>query len=285
MFARLGAQDIRKTSQGTIDFRLQRQLRAYAKLDAPPHRVKPIPVQVVRHALACAYSAGGTEATKAISDMIAIAFFFLLRPGEYTGDRKDSDPFRLEDIQVFVGRTRYSGAHLLTLSPTVLGAATGISLTFTTQKNSVQGEVIHHGCSGSLTLCPVKAVLRRILHLREHTHDLKTPLASYFQANKLRAVAAKDVTSALRLSVATIGPSLGFLPEDISARSLRAGGAMALLCANIDKNVISLLGRWRSDEMMRYLHVQAQPVMKHFAQKMLVSGEFHLVPGQTVPSQ
>jgi hypothetical protein len=36
---------------------------------------------------------------------------------------------------------------------------------------------------------------------------------------------------------------------------------MALRCTNVDKNVISLLGRWSSDEMMHYLHVQDQPVM------------------------
>ena len=60
---------------------------------------------------------------------------------------------------------------------------------------------------------------------------------------------------------------------------------MALLCANVDKNVISLLVRWRSNEMMRYLHVQAQPVMKHFTKSMLLAGEFQMVLGQTVPSQ
>jgi hypothetical protein len=98
-------------------------------------------------------------------------------------------------------------------------------------------------------------------------------------------VDAKDITLALQLSVASLGPTLGFLPKDISAWSLYAGGAMALLCTKVDKNVISLLGRWRSDEMMRYLHVQAQPVMKHFAKTMLLAGEFQMVPGQTVPSQ
>ena len=47
------------------------------------------------------------------------------------------------------------------------------------------------------------------------------------------------------------------LPADVSARSLRAAGAMALLCADVDSDRIRLLGRWQSDQMFRYLHVQA----------------------------
>jgi hypothetical protein len=52
-----------------------------------------------------------------------------------------------------------------------------------------------------------------------------------------------DITAALRFSTAVIGPTVGFLPADISARSLRAAGAMALLCAQVDSDVlIHLLG-------------------------------------------
>jgi hypothetical protein len=76
---------------------------------------------------------------------------------------------------------------------------------------------------------------------------------------------------------------VGFLPANISARSLCAAGAMALLCTQVDSDVICLLGRWRSDEMLRYLHVQAEPVMRDFARRMLVAGSFTLLPNQTVP--
>jgi hypothetical protein len=239
----------------------------------------------VRHVLAGGHSDGGTKATKAIADMIAIAFFFLLCPGEYTGDWRDSDPFRMVGVQIFISHTRYLGADLLTIPAETLHAATGVSLTFTTQKKAVQGKIIHHRCSGSLLICPVKAVIRRLLHLCDHTTDITIPLASYHQSNKLCAVATKDITLALRLSVASLRPTLCLLPEDISTRSLPAGRAMALLWAKVDKNVILLLGRWRSNVMMWYLHIQAQPVMKHFGKTMLLADEFQMVPGQTVPSQ
>jgi hypothetical protein len=34
--------------------------------------------------------------------------------------------------------------------------------------------------------------------------------------------------------------------------------------------------------MLRYLHLQAYPLMRTFAQRMLSSGDFHLLPGQDV---
>lgn len=52
---------------------------------------------------------------------------------------------------------------------------------------------------------------------------------------------------------------------------------MALLCAGVYSNRLRLIGRWRSDEMFRYLHVQAQPVMNGLAAAMLRGGNFRLL--------
>jgi hypothetical protein len=55
-------------------------------------------------------------------------------------------------------------------------------------------------------------------------------------------------------------------------------------CLDWPPDVIRLLGCWHSDEMLRYLHVQAEPVMCDFARhSMLVGGSFTLIPNQTVP--
>ena len=69
--------------------------------------------------------------------MITLAFFFLLRPGEYTDN--DKTPFRLADVQLYIGDTRL---HLTTSPPEQLHQARFASLTFTVQKNGVRGEVI-----------------------------------------------------------------------------------------------------------------------------------------------
>jgi len=56
-------------------------------------------------------------------------------------------------------------------------------------------------------------------------------------------------------------------------------GGMALLCANVDPNVIQLLGQWKSDTMFQYLFVRAWPLINQFAQCMLEDGDFDLLLG------
>jgi len=247
----MGADDPRLDNFGQIDFRLRRQLAGYARTDPPPARVKPIPVQILRHVMAVVYTAD-TPGEHAVADMTALAFFFLLRPGEYTGTPSDTRPFHLAEVQLWIGQCRHQ-AHTIGLVD--LDRVTFVTLTFTTQKNGVRGEVIGLGRSGNPTFCPVLALTRRVRHLRLNNAPLHTPLATYYERNHAHPVRPADITAALRASTALQGPALGFLPKDISAHSLRAAGAMALLCAQVDTDIIRLLGRWRSDEMLHYLHV------------------------------
>jgi hypothetical protein len=223
-----------------------------------------------------------TAHTQAVADMICLAFFFLLRPGEYTGTPSDTTPFTLQDVQCWIGQQCYQAAHI---PVDELPRVTFITLTLTTQKNGVRGEVIGLSRSGNPVLCPVAVITRRVAHLRHHHAPPMQPLASYYENGSptIHLIKPADITTALRLSTTIIGPTVGFLPTDIPARSLRASGAMALLCTQVDSDVIWLLGRWRSDEMLRYLHVQAEPVMRDFARRMLVGGSFTLIPNQTVP--
>jgi hypothetical protein len=157
------------------------------------------------------------------------------------------------------------------------------TLEFTTQKNGVRGKVIRLGCTGDY-YSPVKALQRRIRHLLEHNAAPDTPLASYFDEAKWYRITPSQITTALRLAVATFDPnSMGFNPQDVSARSLRAAGAMPLLCAHVDTNIIRLVGHWRSDKMLRYLHVQAEFVMRDFSKRMLADRYFNLLPNRLVP--
>jgi len=96
-------------------------------------------------------------------------------------------------------------------------------------------------------------------------------------------IAAADLTDTLRRAIRYMGPGLGVMADEVSARSLRPSGAMALLCSQVDSNAIRLLGRWRSDEMYRYLSVQAQPIMRDFSARMITGGQYVLLPGPNVP--
>jgi hypothetical protein len=101
--------------------------------------------------------------------------------------------------------------------------------------------------------------------------------------NVWRPIKASHITRALRLAAAICFHTTGIAPADISACSLRARRAITLLCAHIDSNIIRLVGQWRSDEMLRYLHVQAYPLMGNLAQQMTTTGSFPLLPGQLIP--
>ena len=128
--------------------------------DPPPKRVKPIPVQVIRRVMHVALSMDD-DLVQATADMIAIGFFFLCRPGEYTDDSGgDACPFKIEDVQLFVGLTRID---LATATDEEIRCATFVTLTFTWQKNGVRGEVIGLALSGDPYLCPVKSVVRHVL--------------------------------------------------------------------------------------------------------------------------
>ena len=78
-------------------------------------------------------------------------------------------------------------------------------------------------------------------------------------------------------------PDLGFAPKDITARSLRAGGAMALLCGQVDTNLICIVGRWHSDAMFAYLHAQALPLIHNLARIMVQHGAYTLAAGAFAP--
>ncbi len=79
-----------------------------------------------------------------------------------------------------------------------------------------------------------------------------TSLYTYKDWNSWYHVKTSLLTRHMRHAASAIGASSGIKDSDISVRSLRMSGAMALLCARVGPNVIRLLGIWRSDEMLRY---------------------------------
>ena len=205
------------------------------------------------------------------------AALFLLRPGEYCAGGTDtvSTPFNLRDIQFFV---RDQPTQPTTASATTCAAATFVSLLFTTQNNGVKGELIGHGATGHPRACAVEAIRRRVAHLRQHGATSDTHIAAVFNGVKWSTLGSDKINVALRAATTIIVPQVGFTLEDISARSMRAGGAMALLMARVDTDTICLMGMWRSDIMLRYLHTTAQTLTEELAARMVHHGDYALIP-------
>jgi len=210
-FLKLGHPDPQLNSSGNVDFRIQRMPSAYTKEDPPPNRVKPGPV------LRCIFHVASTMNNKSfqcITDMIGLAFFFLLRPGEYTNSPSDSTLFDFRDVQLFRGQQRLD---LITASDAQLLTATFAVLTFHDQKNGVKGEVVGLVHSGDPLLSPTKILACHIIHLRDNNAAPTTPLCNYFTATGSKTILPKHITESLRDAVTFLGPALGFLPSDVTA--------------------------------------------------------------------
>jgi hypothetical protein len=164
-----------------------------------------------------------------------------------------------------------------------LEAATSVAYTFTTHKNGKRGEKIIHSRSGNTLCCPLRASIRRIKHLRLHGAKSTAPIASYYRGSRRIAVKARNVTDTLRSAMAANVHRTGVQAHEISTRSLRASGDMALICGKVDFDLIQILGRWHSDAMIWYLHMQAQPVMQNFTSTMFNIGTYKFLPDEMVP--
>ena len=276
IFASVGASDPRMDAVGNIDFRLRRQLAKYQNDDPAPTRVRPIPLTLLLHLHKRATIRG--EIQQHIADLALLAFFFLLHPGEYCkgGPDNRSAPFRIRDVTFFVGPRRYNAA---TAPDHILDAADFVSLTFNDQKNGIKGEAMGHGTTEHPVADPVRIAARLIRRLRRGNATADTAISATRNSNTTwRTITSVQITAALRLATKDIGDELGFRPEDISTRAMRAGGAMALLLGDVDYDKIKLLGRWRSDAMMVYLHTSARPLMQNFANVMVNHGDYAQIP-------
>jgi hypothetical protein len=138
-------------------------------------------------------------------------------PGEYMVSPSESTPFRLCDVQLRISNRRLD---LLLATDTDIRSATFATLTFTTRKNGVRGEVIGLSRSGNPHLCPVISLCNRILHAREHHADLTVPIARYYDRGRWHNVTSTNISTTLKAAVTYLGPTLGFLAADVSARPI-----------------------------------------------------------------
>jgi hypothetical protein len=211
-FASLGRGDPRLQSSGRLDLRLQRQLKAYAKQDPPPARVKPIPFSLIAHAAHLCRLADSPR-SHAIADMLILGFYFLLCPGEYAWtDNPDSSPFRFCDIHLIRGTHHLN---LVTTTELDIRSATAVALEFTEQRNGTRGELVGLTRSDDPQWCPVLAIINRILHFRLYNAPPHTPLYLFFHLGAWNHIAAPMLTEHLRNAAYVMGEASGTAARDI----------------------------------------------------------------------
>ena len=262
---------------------LREMLKAFTGTDPPPDRVWPVNSIIIAALCSMPCPAAFTpNKWRRIQDMCVMGYFFMLRPGEYaktTGKDSRTKPFRLEHVY-FLHEHDVSVIHP-TASSCNDSTIHFCGLRLDDQKNRSKGETITHETTNQ-PICPVRALKRIAYEIISHHGTHKTPLFHYYEdtgrhKNKFCALTSADLTAALRLAAAQCQSITGIPPAKITARSLRAGGATALLCAKIDKEVVKLLGHWRSDAIDVYLRTNTIGLTKGFSTKMLEHGNYKFI--------
>ena len=284
--AHVAGEDPRKPSQGSIlnDPLLQDYLKALRKQDDPAKRVYPANLTILRalrDALDTDHRQHGPLNAHTI-DLCIVGFFWLLRPGEYvdTGNEDSQcSPFLLREINLTINHRIYADVTTLTLNDEQVQACNAGTLYFSDQKNGVRGETISHCANTDPFYCPAKALARIVQRLRKHNAPPDTPIYRFWNPHKRGwdHIKSRNITYALRWAAQSVEDRTGVPFSLLSCRSLRPGGATALLVAGVDVDAIQLLGRWLSDTVLRYLRVQA--ATRNLSQQMLQAGDYTFAPG------
>ena len=236
-------------------------LAGWKKMDPPTIKKLPVAIDVPELLSAVGRSPNANELDRAIGDLVLVAFYYLLRVGEYTikGSRnntKQTVQFRLQDVTFFkrdqAGRLRQLGR---AAADNDILTADSATLKLDNQKNGWKGVCIHQEHNGDTYHCPVRALGRRYTHIRLHTHDTSTFLSAFFVNTWRFDVTDRDIRFALkRAAVQLKYPSHKGIPRDrIDTHSLRSGGANALSLAGYSDRQIQKMGRWRSATFKEYI--------------------------------
>lgn len=228
-----------------------------------PPTVKKLPVAIDVPEL---LSAVGAEPTanaldQAVGDLVLIAFYYLLRVGEYTvkgrrNNTKQTVQFRINDI-TFFKRDRNGRLKQLRRGDSNANITTADSATLKldNQKNGWKGVCVHQEANGDAIHCPVRALARRYLHIRNHTNDPNTFLSAFFVNNTRFDVTDNDIRHSLKRAATLLNyPANKGIPiTRIDTHSLRSGGANALSLAGYSDREIQKMGRWRSATFKEYI--------------------------------
>ena len=286
----LGGLDPRMASPGSKQYHpiLHAYLSALRDEDDPSKRAYPANLTIIRALIDYLDTDDpefGTVNTVVI-DLIIIAYYWLLRPAEYTETEEEnsrSQAFRFQDVYLTIGDKLHNAINAPLNDVNSIMQITHATLTFTDQKNAVRGEQVGHKATSDPFFCPAKALGRLVRRLQHWRAPPDTPLHQHFNSHidhrQWYTVKAAYITNGLRHAAQGLQPTTGIDYTLLSARSIRPGGATALMCADIDPDYVGLLGRWKSDAMFRYLRTQAATYHKHLSQKMLDHGHYTFAPG------
>ena len=272
-----GYPDPRRTGAGSdLALPFTHILKSFRDRDPAPKPQVALPVHAIALAAAARNDPTASPRETATAHLVVMAFYFLLRVGEYTLPPEHRTTrtvqFRLCDIRFWQGQTLLP----LTSDAAVLAAASSVTLIMDNQKNGQRGDIIHQEAVNA-DFCPVRSTAARVSAVMAQNMPLTTPV-SFVQPGT--HVQPNHILYAVRrgAKLAKLNES-GYTLSRIGAHSLRASGAMALWLSGHGPEAIMKLGRWRTQTFLTYIHAQIAQLTAGTSTKMRQPVLFHNVGG------
>ena len=225
---------------------------------------------------------------QAVANLCCVAFFYLLRVGEYAyaGDpsKKLTCPFRVKDI---VFRCKQGMPMANTVSLRKLLTAKSATMTISNQKNGTKGQGINHDCNGQSN-SPVKALARHINHILSNGGNQDSYINCYCKPGPngttiQKTIDQRDISKAVKDASMESGlHKFGYTRQMVSSHSLRSGGAMAMAVNRINDTTIMKQGRWKSKTFLCYIHEQISAFSAGLSEIMSKEVPFHNMAGPTL---
>jgi hypothetical protein len=268
-----GYPDPRKPAGGgkELIYPLERLYRRYRDEDPAPQPQLALPVALFQN-IASKEGNSADPIEQAVADLSIVAFFYLLRVGEYTMPRAQvrtrTVQFRAKDVQMWGTNAVGCTVRIPNTAPlSVLLTATAATLTIDNQKNGNRSGVLHHDAlPPEAPICPVRSLARRLAAVLAASNDPDAPLSLL---SNLTHVTAPKITAVLKLAAFRLQLfNQGYPLHRIGAHSIRASGAMGLKLNGVEDSSIQKLGRWRSQTWLTYLHSQISHLTSGLSTRM-----------------
>jgi hypothetical protein len=273
----VGSQSVKKALRHVAQTLL---LEGYKEQDPAPKPQLALPVTTIEHAGAY-HQAPHDALSRATADLTTIAFFFLLRVGEYTMPRRNvrtrTEQFRVQDITF--RRNDLVIPNTAPLDQLALAESVTLYFYLDNQKNGQRGATIYHNACPTW-FCPVKALARRVSSIMAQGCPLTTALSHVGPGTH---VISKTINTLIhRAALETNLVAQGYDLKRIGLHSLRASGAMALKLQGVDDSLIMKIGRWTGLTFLTYIHAQIGALNTGLAQRMAIRIHFVNVAGVNV---
>ena len=267
--------------------RLAQIMDGWKKDDPPLIKKLPVEADVPELLSSIGHMPLANALDKAVGDLTLIAFYYLLRVGEYTvkqsrNHSKQTVQFRMKDITFFRKNVLGQLRQLSRLSSDAdILSADSATLTLENQKNGWKGVCVHQESNGDPLHCPVRALGRRFTHIRRHTGDDAVFLSTFFAHQARHDVTDKDIRTGIKAAVKILDyPSRKGIPiERVDTHSLRSGGANALALSGFSDREIQKMGRWRSATFKEYIREELACFSQGMSTKMKTKFNFVNIAG------